>query len=68
MVSQYGLLNYGFQQAASWPFGEVIFNLEYDVMSDTTKARRFGFHEAVGNEEMLLRLMTQFQRMRFIPG
>jgi nucleoside-diphosphate-sugar epimerase len=68
MVSKYGLLNYSFHDAAAWPFGETIFNLEYDVMSDTTKARRFGFHEAVDNEEMLLRLLTQFQKMRFIPG
>jgi nucleoside-diphosphate-sugar epimerase len=67
MVKQYRLLNYRFEQAASWPFAELLFNIEYDIMSDTTKARRFGFHEAVDNEEMLLRLMTQFQRMGFIP-
>ncbi len=67
MVATNGLLPYSFEQAASWPFGEILFNLEYDVMSDTTKVRRFGFHEAVDNEEMLSRLMTQFQRMRFIP-
>jgi hypothetical protein len=28
-------------------FGEAIFNLGYDVMSDATKSRRFGFHEWV---------------------
>jgi hypothetical protein len=32
-----------------------------------TKARQFGFHEAVDTEEMLLRLCAQFQDMRFIP-
>jgi hypothetical protein len=41
--------------------------LEYDVMSDMTKARRFGFHEAIDTEEMLLRMFAQFQEMRFIP-
>src|SRR5260221_7032389 len=46
---------------------EAIFNLEYDIMSDTTKSRRFGFHEWVDTEEMLFRLFTQFQKMRFIP-
>jgi hypothetical protein len=44
-----------------------VFNLEYDVMSDTTNARHFGFHEAVDTEEMLLRLFAQFQEMSFIP-
>jgi nucleoside-diphosphate-sugar epimerase len=67
MVKKYNLLDYSFRDAASWQFGEAIFNLEYDVMSDTTKARRFGFHEVVDTEEMLMRQFTQFQQMRFIP-
>jgi nucleoside-diphosphate-sugar epimerase len=67
MIRKHNLQNYSFRDAASWQFGEAVFNLEYDVMSDTTKARRFGFHEAVDTEEMLLRLFAQFQEMRFIP-
>src|SRR6516165_4822036 len=66
-VEKHGLLDYSFQDAAAWPFGEAIFNLEYDVMSDTTKARQFGFHEVIDTEEMLLRLLSEFQIMRFIP-
>jgi nucleoside-diphosphate-sugar epimerase len=68
LVKKYDLLDYSFQEAAAWPFGEAIFNLDYDVMSDTTKARRFGFHDCVDTEEMLLRLFTRFQKMRFIPS
>jgi nucleoside-diphosphate-sugar epimerase len=68
MVQKYGLLPYSFADAAAWPFGEAIFNIEYDVMSDTTKCRQFGFHEVIDTEEMLLRLMAQFQQMRFIPA
>jgi len=68
LVKKHGLLDYSFQEAAAWPFGEAIFNLSYDVMTDTTKARRFGFHEWVDTEEMLLRLLAQFQRRRFIPA
>jgi hypothetical protein len=37
-------------------------------MADTTKSRRFGFHDWVDTEEMLLRLFAQFQKMRFIPS
>jgi hypothetical protein len=37
-------------------------------MSDTTKSRRYGFLEWVDTEEMLFRLFTQFQKMRFIPA
>lgn len=67
VVKKYDLLPYSFRDAASWQFGEAIFNIEYDVMSDTTKSRQFGFCEAVDNEEMLLRMMQQFRTMRFIP-
>ena len=67
LVKKYDLLDYSFREAASWPFGEAIFNLGYDVMADTSKSRRFGFHEWVDTEEMLLRLCAQFQKLRFIP-
>jgi nucleoside-diphosphate-sugar epimerase len=68
LVKRHGLLDYSFQEAAAWPFGEAIFNIDYDVMSDTTKSRKFGFHEWVDTEEMLLRLLAQFQKIRFIPS
>jgi nucleoside-diphosphate-sugar epimerase len=67
LVKKYQLLNYTFREAVAWPFGEAIFNLGYDVMSDTTKSRQFGFREWVDTEEMLFRLFAQFQKMRFIP-
>jgi nucleoside-diphosphate-sugar epimerase len=67
IVSRHNLLPYTFEQATAWPFADVIFNIDYDVMSATTKCRHFGFHEFVDTEEMLTRLFTQFQRMRFIP-
>jgi len=68
MVSKYNLLDYTFEQAAAWPFGEAVFNIEYDVMADTTKCRQFGFYEFVDTQEMLLRLLGQFRQMRFIPS
>src|ERR1700724_831250 len=67
LVKKHRLLDYSFQDAAAWPFGEAIFNLEYDIISDTNKSRQFGFHEWVDTEEMLFRLFRQFQKIRFIP-
>jgi nucleoside-diphosphate-sugar epimerase len=68
LVKKHDLLHYSFQDAAAWPFGEAVFNIGYDVMSDSTKSRQFGFHEWVDTEEMLLRLFAEFQKMRFIPS
>ncbi len=67
LIKKHRLLDYSFQDAAAWPFGEAIFNLEYDIMSDTNKSRQFGFYEWVDTEEMLFRLFRQFQKIRFIP-
>ena len=67
LVKKHGLLDYSFEDAISWPFGEAIFNIEYDIMSDTSKSRRYAFLEWVDPEEMPVRLFTQFEKMRFIP-
>lgn len=68
ITAEQGLRNCSFQDAAAWPFGEAIFNIEYDVMSSLTKARQFGFHEVVDTEEMLKRLFLEFQQRGFVPA
>jgi hypothetical protein len=40
---------------------------DYDIVSDTSKARRFGFHDLVDTEEMFLRMFSDFRRDRIIP-
>jgi nucleoside-diphosphate-sugar epimerase len=67
IVRKYQLHPYPFVEAASWPFGQAIFNLGYDVLSDTTKCRKFGFFEFVDTEEMLVRLFRRFIDARLIP-
>ncbi len=44
-----------------------VFGSDYDIVSDTGKARRFGFHECVDTEQMFLRLFAEFRRSRVIP-
>jgi hypothetical protein len=56
-----------YASVAAWPFGDFIFGCDYDVMSDTTKIRQFGFHETVESEAMFLSLFDRFRRERIIP-
>lgn len=56
-----------YEQVASWPFGDFVIGCEYDVISDVTKARRFGFHEAVDTEEMFARMFRVLKQRRYIP-
>jgi nucleoside-diphosphate-sugar epimerase len=67
IVEKHGLKPYPFEQIAAWPFGDFVFGSDYDIVSDTGKARRYGFCEAVDTEEMFLRLFAQFRADRVIP-
>ena len=37
---------------SSWPFGDVVFSWDYDLIADGSKARRYGFHEYVDTAAM----------------
>jgi hypothetical protein len=67
MVAEHGLQPHPYEQIAAWAFGEFVFGSDYDIVSDTGKARRFGFHDCVDTEEMFLRLFAEFRRSRIIP-
>ena len=67
IVSKYGLRPYSFAEIASWPFLDAMLGLEHDVISDTGKVRRAGFHDAVDTESMFIRTFAQFRADRIIP-
>ncbi len=64
---KHGLRSYRINQLVSWGFGEYVFRIPYDIISDTTKARRFGFHEVVETEEMFRRRFTELREQKYIP-
>jgi nucleoside-diphosphate-sugar epimerase len=67
MVKKYGLRPHRFEEIASWRFSEFVFRLDYDVISDTTKARRYGFHEVVETQAMFARLFAGLKDCHYIP-
>jgi nucleoside-diphosphate-sugar epimerase len=67
MVRRHGLKPYRFDEVVTWPFGDYVFNCNWDVMSNLTKSRRHGFHEVVDSEEMFVRLLTRFREERIVP-
>ncbi len=67
MVRKYGLAPNRYEDMALWPFGDYAFGCDWDVMSDTLKIRRHGFHDCVDSEEMFLRLFRQFRALKAIP-
>jgi hypothetical protein len=51
----------------AWPFGGYVFGCDSDVMSETFKIRRAGFHEPVDSEELLLALLAELRAKIVVP-
>jgi len=67
IVESNGLQKYRFEEIAAWGYPDGLFASDYDIVSDTSKARRFGFHDLVDTEEMFFRMFSDFRRERIIP-
>ncbi|MFP7761863.1 SDR family oxidoreductase [Marisediminicola sp. LYQ85] len=67
MVHRHGLTPTPYSDVSSWAFGDFVFSWDYDVIADTSKSRRAGFHEYVETEAMFLRIFDQLRTARIIP-
>jgi nucleoside-diphosphate-sugar epimerase len=67
MTENYGLKRFAWGELVAWPFADYVFGCDWDVMSDVTKSRRFGFHDVVDTEEMFCRLLRRFREERIVP-
>ncbi|WP_291045452.1 SDR family oxidoreductase [Herbiconiux sp.] len=67
MVKEHGLEPTSYAEVSSWVFGDFVFSWDYDVIADTSKSRRAGFHEYVDTEEMFLRIFQDLRDRRLIP-
>jgi nucleoside-diphosphate-sugar epimerase len=67
MTEKYGLQPFDFDTLVAWPFADYVFGCDWDVMSDVTKSRLFGFHDVVDSEEMFCRLLRRFREERIVP-
>jgi len=67
IVRKRALKPYRFDEVVAWPFGDYVFNCNWDVMSNVTKSRLHGFHEVVDSEDMFVRLLRRFRAERIVP-
>lgn len=67
MRTKYALQAFDFDKLVAWPFADYVFGCDWDVMSDVTKSRRYGFQETVDSEEMFCRLLRRFRAERVVP-
>jgi nucleoside-diphosphate-sugar epimerase len=67
VVARNGLEPTPFEDVALWAFGDFALGQTFDLISDMTTARRFGFHEVVDSEAMLFRMLEQYRAARLLP-
>jgi nucleoside-diphosphate-sugar epimerase len=67
MRTKYDLVPYAYEDLAAWAFGDYVFGTDWDVMTDTLKIRRAGFHRYEDTEAMLVRMLQDFRRRRIVP-
>lgn len=67
MVKRHGLQPTPYRDVSSWQFGDFVFGWDYDVIADTSKSRRAGFHEYVETDAMFMRIFEGFRLQRLIP-
>jgi nucleoside-diphosphate-sugar epimerase len=66
MVAEHDLAPTGYDEVSSWAFGDFVFSWDYDMFADGSKARRFGFHEHVETEAMLMQIFADLRERRII--
>jgi hypothetical protein len=67
MAARHGLKAIRYSDLVAWPFADYVLGSHWDVMSDVTKSRHYGFHDVVDSEEMFVRLLRRFREERIVP-
>jgi nucleoside-diphosphate-sugar epimerase len=67
MTTKYGLKSVLYTDLVAWPFADYVFGADWDIMSDVTKSRLYGFQEVVDSEAMFMRLLRRFREERIVP-
>jgi hypothetical protein len=67
MTEKYGLKPSGWSELVGWRFADDVFGCDWDVMSDVTKSRHFGFHDVGRLGGGVLPPAHRFRGERVVP-
>ena len=67
ITAKYKLKRVPYTDLVAWPFADYVFGAGWDVMSNVTKSRLYGFHDVVDSEAMFVRLLRRFRDERIVP-
>ena len=67
IVRKYGLKPYPYEEIAMWPFGDFVFDTDWDLIMDDGKRIRAGCTEVIDTEERVLELLAEFRASKILP-
>ncbi|MDB5841578.1 MAG: NAD-dependent dehydratase [Herminiimonas sp.] len=67
LVARHGLQPTGLHSLVQWPYGDYVFSIQWDVVSDMAKARRDGFADQNDSKKMWVDSFDFFRRQKLIP-
>ena len=67
LAEQHGLQQVAYEKLVAWPFGDFIFNTEFDMISDMGKIRRAGFTEALEPGDTVVAAIQSLRRQGYLP-
>jgi nucleoside-diphosphate-sugar epimerase len=67
IVAAHGLQKIPYETIVSWNYADFVFSAGYDIASNMTKAREYGFHDVVDTEKMFFRLFDELRANKIIP-
>jgi nucleoside-diphosphate-sugar epimerase len=68
IVERHGLRDLLFADVADWRYANYAFSCDWDIMSSTSKSRKFGFLEFVDSQAMFIRHLRGLAEDRIIPA
>ncbi|MBX9840785.1 MAG: SDR family oxidoreductase [Xanthobacteraceae bacterium] len=67
LVAGHGLQDIAYEDIVLWNYGDYVFNTGYDIISNTMKAREYGFNEFMDTEKMFVRCFEELRDNKIIP-
>ena len=67
MVGKYQLRSTRITRLVDWNWADYMFRMAYDVVMETGKIRRAGFHDSLDTAETFIGRLRQLQEQRIIP-
>lgn len=67
ITEKYNLVRTELSEVAQWPYGDYVLSVQWDVISDMSKAQRDGFTERINSKKMWLDGFDYFRTQKIIP-